>query len=239
MRPQEMLHDAPLDTCLDSCWDSWIFDLDNTLYSPKAGIFAQIDVRMASYIGELLQLDAGEARRVQKHFFQKYGTTLSGLMAEHGIEPHHFLDYVHDIDMSGIAPNPELAALIARLPGKYYIFTNADVHYAEKMLRQLGLEGLFQGIFDIHAQAYLPKPAPASYDKLCAAFNINPKRAIFFEDMARNLKPAHALGMTTVWLNNGAESGNLGAHPDFIDYETPDLAPWLAMRLQAMETENA
>ena len=215
--------------------DTWIFDLDNTLYPASAGIFPLIDVRMGAFIANLLSVDAIEARRVQKKFFHEHGTTLSGLMAKHQTDPHHFLDYVHDIDMSAIAPNPRLATLLTKLPGRKLIFTNGDAPYARRILSALGLAESFEAIYDIHDQAYLPKPAPASFDKFCKDLNITPSRAIFFEDMARNLKPAKALGMTCVWVNNGSEAGHLGADATFIDYEITEPTDWLA---QILETEE-
>lgn len=213
--------------------DTWIFDLDNTLYPASAGIFGLIDVRMGAYIADLLKVDPVEARRIQKKYFHEHGTTLSGLMARHEVDPYHFLAFVHDIDMSSIAPNPRLAALLGQLPGRKLVFTNGDAPYARRILAALGLDASFEAIFDIHDQDYLPKPAPLSYDSFCAEMAVHPTRAIFFEDMARNLKPAKALGMTTVWINNGSEAGNLEAHPDYIDYETAEPTAWLAQILEA------
>jgi putative hydrolase of the HAD superfamily len=212
--------------------DTWIFDLDNTLYPASAGIFPRIDIRMGAYIADLLGVDAIEARRVQKKYFHENGTTLSGLMAKHQTDPHHFLEYVHDIDMSGIPKNPLLASILARLPGRKLVFTNGDTPYATRILEALGLADSFEAIYDIHDQAYLPKPAPASYAKMCKDFAVEPTRAIFFEDMARNLKPAKALGMTTVWINNGSEAGHFEAHPSYIDYEIAEPTAWLAALLE-------
>lgn len=213
--------------------DTWIFDLDNTLYPSEAGIFALIDIRMGAYISELLRVDPTEARRIQKKFFHEHGTTLSGLMAKNDVDPYHFLDYVHDIDMSKIMPNPRLAELLGKLPGRKLVFTNGDAPYARRILAALGLAQSFEAIYDIHDQDYLPKPAPLSYETMCAEMNVHPARAAFFEDMARNLKPAKALGMTTVWINNGSEAGHLEAHPDFIDYEIPEPTDWLAAVLES------
>jgi putative hydrolase of the HAD superfamily len=220
-------------------FDTWIFDLDNTLYPSHSGIFPLIDVRMGAYISELLGCDAVEARRVQKKYFHEHGTTLSGLMAKHSTDPYHFLEYVHDIDMSSIVPNPRLAGLIAQLPGRKLVFTNGDAPYARRILAALGLSDSFEAIYDIHDQSYLPKPAPASYAKMCKDLVITPSRAIFFEDMARNLKPAKALGMTTVWINNGSEAGHLEAHThgflaSYIDFEIAEPTAWLA---DILETE--
>ena len=212
--------------------ETWVFDLDNTLYPASAGVFPRIDVRMGAYIANLLGVDAIEARRVQKKYFHEHGTTLSGLMAKHQTDPHHFLEYVHDIDMSSIPQNQRLAAILARLPGRKLVFTNGDQPYAKRILAALGLSDSFEAIYDIHDQAYLPKPAPASYVKMCKDLAVEPTRAIFFEDMARNLKPAKALGMKTVWINNGSEAGHLEADPSYIDYETTEPTAWLAALLE-------
>jgi len=206
---------------------SWIFDLDNTLYPPEADLFALIDVRMTDYIMRLLGVSFDEARHLQKGWFRDHGTTLAGLMREHEVDPKDFLAHVHDIALDRIAPDPGLIASIARLPGRRLIYTNGDADYAQRVLERLGLSDLFEHVHDIHACAYVPKPDPSGYDALIAEYNVAPDRAIFFEDMARNLKPAKALGMTTVWLNNGSEWGAQGSHPDFIDYETRALAPFL------------
>jgi putative hydrolase of the HAD superfamily len=207
---------------------TWIFDLDNTLYPPEADLFALIDVRMADYIKHLLGVSLEEARRLQKGWFHDHGTTLAGLMHHHGVDPCDFLAHVHDIALDRIAPDSTLNAAIARLPGRRLIYTNGDADYARRVLDRLGLTELFEHVHDIHACRYVPKPDPAGYAVLVDVHHVEAERAVFFEDMARNLKPAKALGMTTVWLNNGSEAGGMGSHPDFIDYETPALAPFLA-----------
>ncbi|QPQ54642.1 pyrimidine 5'-nucleotidase [Allosphingosinicella flava] len=207
--------------------DTWIFDLDNSLYPASANLFSLIDIRMGEYIERLLSCDSAEARRVQKRHFLEHGTTLAGLMATHGVDPHDFLDYVHDIDLARISADPALVRAIDRLPGRKYIFTNASADYAARVLERLGLANLWDGMHDIHAMDYVPKPHPASYAALCEAHAIDPSRALFVEDMARNLKPAKALGMTTVWIDNGSESGGHDADPAFIDYRIADIGVWL------------
>ena len=207
--------------------DCWIFDLDNSLYPASANLFELIDIRMGAFIERLLGVDPVEARRVQKHYFHEHGTTLAGLMAANGVDPHDFLAYVHDIDLARISADPEVAAAIARLPGRRMIFTNGDVDYAGRVLAKLGLGDLFDEIHDIHAMNYVPKPNPASYEAMCALYGIDPTRALFVEDMARNLEPAKALGMTTVWIDNGSERGDYGADPAFIDYHIADIGAWL------------
>ncbi len=204
----------------------WIFDLDNTLYPASSNLFAAIDARMGTYICNLLGCDPQEARRVQKLHFHAHGTTLSGLMADHAIDPHHFLDFVHDIDMSPLVADPALPGLLAALPGRKLVFTNGDIDYAGRVLERLGLSDSFAGIHDIHATAYRPKPQASAYAGLCAAWDVDPHAALFAEDMARNLVPAKAIGMTTLWVDNGSEQGP-GDARDHIDYTTHDIVAWL------------
>ncbi|MFC7499155.1 pyrimidine 5'-nucleotidase [Enterovirga sp. GCM10030262] len=207
--------------------DCWIFDLDNSLYPASADLFALIDIRMGEYIQRLLACDPVEARRVQKSYFHEHGTTLAGLMAGHGVAPRDFLDYVHDIDLARLTADPALVAAMDRLPGRKFVFTNGDEAYASRVLDKIGLANAFDGMHDIHAMDYVPKPNPAAYAALCSAHAIAPETALFVEDMARNLEPAKALGMTTVWVDNGSERGGHGADPAFIDYRIADIGLWL------------
>jgi len=206
---------------------TWIFDLDNTLYPASADLFGLIDARMTGFIQELLGLGWDEARALQKDYFHNHGTTLSGLMAEHGVEPHAFLNYVHDIEMDVLAEDRRLVEAIARLPGRKLIFTNGDEIYARRVLTKLGLGESFEAIHDIHACAYQPKPQAHAYQSMAEAFGIEPVESLFVEDMARNLKPAKAIGMTTVWVNNGSEQGREADDRAYIDYEITDLGAWL------------
>ncbi len=207
---------------------TWIFDLDNTLYPPSANLFGQIDVRMGDYISNLLACDRDEAYRVQKAFFHEHGTTLRGLMDHHDVSPHEFLSYVHDVDMDVLAQDVRVIEGIAALPGRKLVFTNGDAPYAMKVLDRLGLGDAFESIFDIHATDYVPKPDPRAYQGLCDAYGIDPATALFVEDMARNLRPAKAIGMTTVWVNNGSERGDHDACASYIDIEINDVGAWLA-----------
>lgn len=207
--------------------DCWIFDLDNSLYPASANLFSLIDIRMGEFIQGLLGCDPVEARRVQKLYFHEHGTTLAGLMASHGVEPRAFLDFVHDIDLARITADPALVAALDRLPGRKYVFTNGDEAYAARVLDRLGLANAFDGLHDIHAMDYVPKPDPRSYERMCARYAIDPASALFVEDMARNLEPAKALGMTTVWIDNGSERGDHGADPAFIDFRIDDIGRWL------------
>ncbi|PAX07225.1 pyrimidine 5'-nucleotidase [Sphingomonas lenta] len=206
---------------------TWIFDLDNTLYPARCNLFEHIDRRMTAYVARLLDVDEVEARRVQKMYFHGHGTTLAGLMADHGVDPHAFLADVHDIEMDVLEEDAPLAAAIARLPGRKLVFTNGDKPYALKVLDRLGLGGSFEGVHDIHAMDLVPKPEARAYRSLCDAFDVDPTAALFVEDMARNLKPAKAIGMTTVWVDNGSEQAPGDADVSFIDYTITELAPWL------------
>ena len=206
--------------------DTWIFDLDNTLYPASANLFALIDARMTAFVGDLLGLDRDAAFRVQKDYFLDHGTTLAGLMANHDVDPQAFLSYVHDIEMDVLEENAPLAAHLARLPGRKLVFTNGDKPYALKVLDRLGLGASFEAVHDIHAMDLAPKPHPSAYAGLCAAFGIEPARALFVEDMARNLAPAKAIGMTTVWVDNGSEQ-HRDADRGYVDYRTDDLTRWL------------
>ncbi len=207
--------------------ESWIFDLDNSLYPASSNLFELIDIRMGEYIQRLLGVDAVEARRVQKNYFHAHGTTLAGLMVSHGVEPGEFLDFVHDIDLARLAADPALVAALDRLPGRKFVFTNASEDYARRVLERLGLANAFDGLHDIHAMAYVPKPDPSAYAAICARHGIDPARALFADDMARNLAPAKTLGMTTLWVDNGSEQANAVAEADFIDYRANDIAGWL------------
>ena len=206
--------------------DAWIFDLDNTLYPASARLFDQIDVRMGGFIQDLLGVDAVEARRLQKELFHSHGMTMPGLMARHRVDPHQFLAHVHDVDISVVADAPLIRDALARLPGRKFVFTNADAAYANRVLARLGLSQAFDAMHDIHALGYVPKPAPGAYRHLCDAHGIDPARALFVEDMARNLVPAKAIGMTTVWVDNGSEQGPAGVL-DHIDITITDVGHWL------------
>jgi len=210
---------------------NWIFDLDNTLYPASANLFAQIDARIGAYVADRFAVDADEAHRIQKGYFHAHGTTLAGLMAEHGVDPHEYLAKVHDVELDVIEENAPLVAAIARLPGEKFVFTNADAAYAGRVLERLGLSESFAGIHDVHACGYVPKPHPDAYAGMCAAFGIDPAESLFADDMARNLKPAHDIGMATLWIDNGSEQGADPAR-DFIDFTTSDLTRWLHDQLE-------
>jgi putative hydrolase of the HAD superfamily len=205
----------------------WIFDLDNTLYPAHCNLFAQVDRRIGQFIEGKLGLDQVEARLLQKRYFRDHGTTLAGLMANHAIEPTAFLDFVHDIDVSPVPPSPELDQVLARLPGRKFIFTNGSTAHADRVTGRLGVSHHFEGVFDIIAADYKPKPDPVTYDKLIREHGIVPAKAAMVEDLPRNLRPAAALGMTTVLVLTGEEWAEADRTGDHIHHVTDDLVAWL------------
>lgn len=216
--------------------ESWIFDLDNTLYPASCDLFSQVDRRMGEFICRELALDAVAARALQKQYFREHGTTLRGLMTVHGIDPAVFLDYVHDIDLAPVAASRALDDALGRLEGRKLIFTNGSVAHAERILEKIGIARHFDDMVDIVASDYVPKPDPATYDRMVTRFGIEPARAAMVEDIARNLVPARALGMTTVWLRGGNDDW---AHPedddDPADHIIDDLEVWLTGVADARE----
>ncbi len=207
--------------------DHWIFDLDNTLYPEAANLFVQIDAKMTAFISERLGIGLEEAYKVQKDYLIRYGTTLRGLMDHHGVTPGEFLDTVHDVDFGVIRPDPQLVDSLRRLPGAKYVFTNGTRAHAEAVLERIGASEVMSGIFDIEAAEFMPKPIPRTYVALVSRFDIEPQRAVFVEDMVRNLRPAREMGMTAVWLNTGSEWGKMGYDPANFDIEIHDLGAWL------------
>jgi|SRR5215204_3941526 len=205
----------------------WIFDLDNCLYPASAGLFALIDERMGAYIQRLMDCDPAEAKRIQKTHFHEHGTTLAGLMQACDVDPHDFLQDVHAIPLDRIAPDPRLATGLARLPGRKFVFTNGDEPYARRVLEAIGVNEHFDELHDIHASDLRPKPDPHGYALLCERFGIDPRAAVLVEDMAQNLRPAKALGMTTVWVDNGSERGAHLAEEGHVDVVIADVGEWL------------
>ena len=205
----------------------WIFDLDNCLYPASSGLFELIDERMGAYIQRLLECDPGEAKRVQKAHFHEHGTTLAGLMKEHGVDPHDFLADAHDIALDRIACDERLGRLLPLLPGRRFVFTNGDAPYARRVLDAIGVADHFDDLHDIHASGYRPKPDPHGYALLCERFGINPSRALLVDDMVQNLAPAKALGMMTIWVDNGSERGNHNYESEVVDERILDVGEWL------------
>lgn len=215
----------------------WIFDLDNTLYPNEARLFDQVALRMRSYVMRLLDVDADEASRLRDHYWHAHGTTLAGLMAEHQIDPHEFLTYVHDIDLNMLRPDPALARAIAALPGRKIIHTNADTAYAERVLAACGLAG-FEGIYGICESGWHPKPDRRAYTTIRDLVGFDPRKAAMFEDAPRNLEIPFADGMRTILVGTGHDGpanipmpATAGAH---ITHRTLDLAAFLDALAKAL-----
>lgn len=214
-------------TALRDNRDIWIFDLDKTLYPAEADLFAQIDVKMTSYIADHFGIDPVAARNKQKGYLSAYGATMRGLMVEDGIDPHHFLDHVHDIDFSPLQEDAALRTAIEKLPGRKVIYTNADRPYTDKVLEKLGLLNLFEGVHDIVAADLSPKPCPNAFETFLKDYDIDPERSVFFEDSIRNLKPARERGMGCVWIDANCQWGSIDYDKDIAHVEIPVLSPWL------------
>ena len=175
-----------------------MFDLDNTLYPHHLNLWQQVDERIRDYIARFLDITHDEAFRLQKDYYRRYGTSMRGLMTEHGMSPDAFLDYVHQIDHSPLTPNPALGAALEQLPGRKLILTNGTRKHAEAVMRRLEVHHHFEDVFDIAAADLEPKPLPQVYDRFLERHGVDATRAAMFEDLARNLETPHALGMTTV-----------------------------------------
>jgi putative hydrolase of the HAD superfamily len=201
---------------------TWVFDLDNTLYPPRMRLFDQIEARMVAYVMSKLNVDRAEADRLRRVYWQEYGTTLAGLMAEHDLDPVPFMVDVHDVDFSILTPDPVLRQRIAQLRGRKIIYTNGSAPYAGNVLAARGLDGLFDDIYGVEHASYRPKPEAAAFEQVFARAKLEPTRAAMFEDEARNLAVPHALGLRTVHVAPNAKPA------DHIHHHTDDLSGFLA-----------
>jgi putative hydrolase of the HAD superfamily len=219
--------------------DTWVFDLDNTLYPHEAEIWPQVDERITYYVAELFGLDGLSARALQKFFYHKYGTTLRALIDEYGVDPYDFLDFAHDIDHSKIELNDSLGEAIKELPGRKLILTNGSRRHAENVARKIGILDHFEDVFDIAAADFVPKPERRAYERFLEKHVVDPTRAAMFEDIAKNLVVPHDMGMSTVLIiprtiDPFRESFEQEAvQAPHIDYITNDLADFLRVRVRS------
>jgi putative hydrolase of the HAD superfamily len=214
--------------------ETWVFDLDNTLYPHHLNLWQQVDERIRAFIADFLEVPADEAFRVQKDYYRRYGTSMRGLMSEHGLNPDDFLEFVHQIDHSPLTPNPALGAALGRLPGRKLVLTNGTRKHAEAVMQRLAVRDHFEDVFDIVAAELEPKPSPKTYDRFLQRHGVDPARSAMFEDLARNLEVPHALGMTTVLVVPQAqreifrEGWELeGRDAPYVDHVTDDLATFV------------
>ncbi len=203
--------------------NTWLFDLDDTLYPAESGLMAEIERRMTDFVVKATGLPRDEAYRLQKDYLAEHGITLLGLMKDHGVDPAEFADAYVDIELDALAHDPELVAAIEALPGRRLVFTNADARHAERVLARLGLTKLFDDVFHIASFDYTPKPDPRAFARMCAEHAIEPAATCFFEDSERNLKPAADLGMTTVLVGPRA----LDSQAPFVHFRAARLTPFL------------
>ncbi|MBC7579856.1 pyrimidine 5'-nucleotidase [Tardiphaga sp.] len=214
---------------------TWVFDLDNTLYPHHVNLWQQVDGRIRDFVSNFLKVPADQAFKIQKDYYKRYGTTMRGLMTEHGVSADDFLAYVHEIDHSPLEPNPAMGAAIAQLPGRKLILTNGSVAHAGAVLDRLGIAAEFEAVFDIIAADLEPKPAQQTYDKFLRLHDVDPAGAAMFEDLSRNLVVPHALGMTTVLVVPDGDAEVVredweleGRDADHVDHVTDDLTGFLA-----------
>ena len=205
----------------------WIFDLDNTLYSGQTQVFSEVDKKMSAFISEKMNVDLVKAKEIQKKYFYEYGTTLSGLMKQDGIDPHDFLEFVHNIDISWLPKDLKLREELIKIKEKKIIFTNGSHAHVKNVTKQLGIDGLFDGAFDIVDANFTPKPHLDPYEKLIKKFDINPNQSILIEDIAHNLEQAKNLGMKTCWLENEESFAKKDSNKPYIDYKIKNLPSFL------------
>ena len=205
----------------------WLFDLDNTLYSGDTKVFDQVDKKMSKFISEKLNVSIEEAKKIQKNYFHQYNTTLNGMIKNHKINADEFLEFVHDVDLDFLKADKPLEQEISNLVGKKFIFTNGSKAHVSNVTKRIGIEKLFDGVFDIVESDFIPKPSIEPYKKIIEKYKIEPQYSIFIEDIARNLKPAHELGMKTVWIKNNEPWAAEFSDSKFIDYKTDNLAKFL------------
>ena len=211
-------------------FENWIFDLDNTIYDIKAGVFEKISSRITKYIISTLSVTREEANFIRSAMYKKYGLTLTGLMREYGIAPDEYLDYIHDVTHPELKYDEQLKLNLSNLIGRKFIYTNASVSHSKNILSLMGIEAEFEKILDIKATQYLPKPDPKSYSIMLNAFGISTDHignSIFIEDTAKNLRPAKLLGLKTVWIENDFNLKDYGEHSKFIDYKYSDIKSFL------------
>ena len=204
-----------------------LLDLDGTVYQDLESVFGQVSKLMTKYISEKLNVDLNRAKELQTNYFYKYNTSLNGLMIHHDIPPKEFLKYVHNIDLSFMKKDLVLREELVNLKMRKLIFTNGSTDHARNVLSHLGIDDLFENIFDITDAEYQPKPEPRAFDLMTKKFDLDPNETIYVEDIAKNLSIGKERGCTTVWLINNEEWGKMESDNDYIDYKIENLSLFL------------
>ena len=209
--------------------DTWIFDLDNTLYSADSGIFQQVHDLMGKFVSKYLNIEIKKANEIQRKYYKQHGTTLRGMMDNHGVDPEYFLKEVHKLDYSIVDSNKKLNEEIKKLKGRKIVYTNANLQHALDVLDRIELSNFFDNIFDIKMAKYIPKPELQPYEQIIKDFNLNPSRSAMFDDIAKNLVPAKKVGFTSIWIDVGYEnfSDDIKASKEYLDFKTKDLSVFL------------
>ena len=181
----------------------WIFDLDNTLHDARVRIFPAMHEQINAYLRRYFGVDAAGANEMREKFWRTYGTTLDGLVRHHGVHPRQYLAETHVF--------PELADMVVhenavkhallRLGGTRLVFSNAPRHYVEEVLRAIGLARYFDAVYTIEDTGYRGKPHRWSFHRLLRKHRLDPHRCALIDDMLGNLRTAHQLGMSTVWVS--------------------------------------
>ena len=209
--------------------DTWIFDLDNTLYSADSGIFQQVHDLMGKFVSKHLNVEIKKANEIQRKYYKQHGTTLRGMMDNHGVDPEYFLKEVHKLDYSIVDSNKKLNEELKKLKGRKIVYTNANLQHALDVLDRIELSNFFDNIFDIKMAKYIPKPELQPYEQIIKDFNLNPSRSAMFDDIAKNLVPAKKVGFTSIWIDVGYEnfSDDIKASKEYLDFKTKDLSVFL------------
>ena len=216
-------------------YDHWIFDLDNTIYDFNLGLFRRVSLRMTQYIAEFFNLNEVDALTLQRNMYKKYGLTLRGLMIEKKIDPEPFLEFVHDVDFSELDEDITLKTLLGTIKGKKSIYTNATFKHAKNILKSMGIFEEFEIIFDIKDANYIAKPDLNSYLMMKKKLGLNDSnisKSIFFEDTAKNLKPASQLGMSTVCIENDFNKKEAYSLREYINFTGSDIKSILSNMLE-------
>ena len=209
--------------------DTWIFDLDNTLYSADSGIFQQVHDLMSKFVSKHLNVEIKKAKEIQRKYYKQHGTTLRGMMDNHGVDPEYFLKEVHKLDYSIVDSNKKLNEELKKLKGRKIIYTNANLQHTLDVLDRIELSNFFDYIFDIKMANYIPKPELQPYEQIIKDFNLNPSTSAMFDDIAKNLVPAKKVGFTSIWIDVGYEnfSDDIKASKEYLDFKTKDLSVFL------------
>lgn len=191
--------------------DVLIFDLDNTLYPAEKQLFNLIDVRINRYMTEIVGIPASEVDTLRREYWQLYGVTLQGLIRHHSVDPEDYLHYVHDIDVtSRLSPDLPLREVLESLPQRKAVFTNGSICHADRVLSALGIEDMFERIYDIRVAGYQPKPFPEPYHAVLEELGATPESCVMIEDSRDNLQTAKKIGMGTILVGEGQT-------PDYVD----------------------